>query len=141
MVSQLEWTGDILVNATVRAVFGEAIFKFKPDIVADFFRWDETAWKMHANCPKFAARGMYAAKDRALSALADYMRLPASQRSDALCMIGQTEQRLVDAGVMEPSQRASFFLAIHRVINGNAYRHTLSGAYPTSYTTWTFWPS
>lgn len=122
-ISLLRWCGYIMVEATIRSFFGNAIFSIYPEVVSEFLDWDREAWKMHVSYPKFAARSMYRAKERAHSALNEYLNLPPQQRADALWLIKRLEERMDGLGVKAKDQHSSLLLAIHRVTSGNAYRH------------------
>lgn len=104
-----------MVEATIRAFFGNAIFSVFPNIVSDFFEWDTEAWKMHVGYPRFAARSMYNAKDRAFSALNEYLSLPLEERSDSVWLFRRFEERMNGLGVEAKDQQSALFLAMHRV--------------------------
>lgn len=104
-----------MVEATIRSFFGDAIFSVFPSIVSDFFEWDREAWKMHVGYPRFAASSMYAAKDRAYSALTEYLGLPAQERSDSLWLIRRFEDRMKGLGIDAKDQHSALLLAMHRV--------------------------
>lgn len=104
-----------MVEATIRSFFGDAIFSVFPNIVSDFFDWDNEAWKMHVGYPRFAAKSMYDAKDRAHSALTEYLDLPTDQRADSLWLIRRFEERMKGLNIDAKDQHSALLLAMHRV--------------------------
>lgn len=121
-VSLWKWCGEVLVHAATKTFFGEAIYRVAPDVVSDFFTFDDEAWKMHYKYPKFAARDMYSAKERGEKAFTDYLSLPKEEREDAAWIVKQIEQGMGDVGISEPTQCGAMLFSLHRLINTNAYR-------------------
>lgn len=114
-VSLWKWCGNVLVDSATRAFSGNAIYRVAPNIVDDFFLFDDEAWKLPYRYPKFAARTMYDAKARCEAAFADFLALPKQERADASWIVGALEKVYEDLGIDEPTQRGPMLFSLHRV--------------------------
>lgn len=115
VVSAWEWCRHALVDAATRAFFGEAIYRVAPNILSDFYTYDDDAWKQHYDYPRFAARDMYEAKERCELAWVEYLSLPVQQRQDASWITLRIEEGLKGLGIEEASQAAPNLLSLHRL--------------------------
>lgn len=114
-VSLWEWCGDVLVHAATQTFFGEAIYRVAPDVVPDFFTFNDEAWKMHYKYPRFAARDMYNAKEHGEKVFTDYLSLPRKERDDAAWIVKQIEQGMEDVGIIESTQCGAMLFNLHRL--------------------------
>ncbi|KAF2197034.1 cytochrome P450 [Delitschia confertaspora ATCC 74209] len=121
-VSLWKWCGQVLVDSATRAFFGDAIYRVAPDLLADFFLFDNESWKLSYKYPRFAAPDMYKAKAKGEAAFAQYLALPQEQRQDASWIVKAIEQGIMDLGVEESSQAAPMLFVLYRLINTNAYK-------------------
>lgn len=81
LVSLLSWTQGILIDAALRAFFGDALIESEPQIVDDFLAFDDDNWKLWYKWPQ--ADAMFAAKARVSAALKRYITLPRQKREGA----------------------------------------------------------
>lgn len=114
-MSAWEWCRHALVDAATRAFFGEAIYQVAPNILSDFYTYDDDAWKQHYDYPRFAARDIYEAKERCKLAWVEYLSLPVEQRQDASWITLRLEEGLRELGIEEASQAAPNLLSLHRL--------------------------
>ncbi|KAK4182023.1 cholesterol 7-alpha-monooxygenase [Podospora australis] len=121
-VSLWKWCGEVVVDSATSALFGQAIYKVAPDIVADFFPFDEVAYMMPYRLPEFAARTMYEYKRGGEVAFARYLTLPKEDRQDASCVVQRIEEGMQDLGITDPTQCGTILFTLHRLVNTNAYR-------------------
>lgn len=115
VVSLWKWCGNVLVDAATRAFFGGAIYRVAPAVLADFFPFDEEAWKLPYRYPEFAARRMYEYKRKGEAAFAAYLALPRAERRDASWIVDRIEQGMRGMGVTEPTQCGAMLFALHRL--------------------------
>lgn len=115
VVSAWKWCRHALVDAATHAFFGDAIYRVAPNILSDFYIYDDEAWKQHYNYPKFAARDMYEAKERCLQAWIKYLSLPLEERKDASWITKKVEEGLKQLGIDDASQAAPNLLSLHRL--------------------------
>lgn len=115
VVSAWQWCRHVLVDAATRAFFGAAVYRVAPDLLADFYTYDDDAWKQHYGYPRFAARDMYEAKERCGRAWAAYLSLPAEERGDASWITKKLEEGLKGLGIDDASQAAPNLLSLHRL--------------------------
>ncbi|OCL04151.1 cytochrome P450, partial [Glonium stellatum] len=122
VVSLFKWCGEVLVDSATRAFFGDALYQVAPDLLKDFFTFDNESWKLNYKYPHFAAKDMYAAKANGEAAFVKYLALPKEQRQDASWIVQAIEQGMKDISIDEESQRAPMLFVFYRLINTNAYK-------------------
>jgi hypothetical protein len=115
VVSLFKWCGEVLVDSATRAFFGGSIYQIAPDLLTDFFTFDNESWKLSYKYPHFAAKEMYTAKAKGEAAFAKYLALPKEQRQDASWIVQSIEQGMRDLGVHEESQLAPMLFAFYRL--------------------------
>lgn len=98
-VSLLSWCREVLLDAATRSFFGERLTQIDPDMYKSFYTFDELSWKLHFGYPKFLARRMYAAKDKILDAIDQYLRLPKSERKGECWLIDRLETEMRNLGI------------------------------------------
>lgn len=114
-VSLWKWCYTVLVDSATRAMFGEAIFEAYPDVLENFYAFDEEGWKLPYKLPKFAAKELYRTLARSKAAFADFLALPEEQRRDSAWIVKQMEQSMHELGVTDPAQCGVMLLSLHRL--------------------------
>ncbi|KAF2827304.1 cytochrome P450 [Ophiobolus disseminans] len=99
-ISLWEWCGHVLVDSATRAFFGGAIYRISPDLLKDFFVFDEQSWKLPYKYPYWAARDM----------------------GDASWIVKELERGMEDLGIEEEGQKSPLMFLLYRLVNTNAYR-------------------
>ncbi|KAJ4421164.1 hypothetical protein N0V82_003929 [Gnomoniopsis sp. IMI 355080] len=122
MVSLWKWCYVVLVDSATRSMFGEAIFNVYPDVLENFYSFDEEGWKLPYKLPEFAAKKLYRTLARSKTAFGDFLALPKEQRQDSSWIVKQMEDGLIDLGVEDPAQCGVMLLSLHRLTNSNAHR-------------------
>lgn len=121
-ISLWEWCGHVLVDSATRAFFGDALYKTTPDLLKDFFVFDEESWKLPYQYPHWAAREMYDSKAKGEAAFEKYLALPKDQREDASWIVKELESGMESLGIEEPDQKSPLIFLLYRLVNTNAYR-------------------
>lgn len=95
VVSLLSLTEEILVDAAIRAFFGDAIFDLNPNLIEDAGRFDRESWKLWYKYPN--AADMAKAKARMLDTVSKWLALPEEKRPGACFLVEQfiTTERAV----------------------------------------------
>lgn len=75
-----QWCGDVLVNAATRAFFGDAMLDVSPDLLRDFFTFDDNSWMLIYRVPRFLATDLYRGLDATVDGLQRYFELPREKR-------------------------------------------------------------
>ena len=114
-LSLWEWCGHVLVDSATRAFFGDAIYKISPDLLKDFFVFDEQSWKLPYKYPHWAAPDMYDSKAKGEAAFAKYLALPKEQREDASWIVKELERGMEDLGIEEEGQKSPLLFLLYRL--------------------------
>lgn len=114
-ISVWKWCGNVLVDSATRAFFGDSLYRLAPNMLEDFFTFDEEGWKLNYKYPKFAARKMYDAKKKGEVTFAEYLALPKEERQDASWIVERMEEGMKDLGITEPEQRGPMLYALYRL--------------------------
>lgn len=114
-VSLWKWCYVVLVDSATRSMFGEAIFDIYPDVLENFYSFDEEGWKLPYKLPKFAAKKLYRTLARSQAAFGDFLALPKEQRQDSSWIVKQLEDGMIDLGVKDPAQCGVMLLSLHRL--------------------------
>ena len=121
-VSLFDWTSEVLLDAATRAFFGDSLLDIiEPDLLDSFFVFDDDSWKLNYQYPRFAAKEMFGAKDKATAAFERYFSLPRRERPGAAWIIQMLEDDMRRLG-MDNQQVASMIFMIYWVVNANAYK-------------------
>lgn len=90
---------EVLSNATLRSLFGDNIVQIAPEILPNFFLFDEDSWMFYYEFPKYTTRNMWNAKTNATKAVEKYFSLPKSQRPGASWLIETHEKDMRALGM------------------------------------------
>lgn len=99
-ISLKGWCADVLLDAATRAFYGESLLQNQPDLLQDFFDFDDNSWMLMYRYPSFLASSMYQAKDAAIDGLTQYFAMPKESRGGEAWFIRtlEAEQRQLDIG-------------------------------------------
>lgn len=92
--SLMKWTQSVLLDAGVRAFFGDKLLELDPDLPKHFLKFNEDQWKLLYKWPR--ATQMCAAKSQCIKTMQQYLALPKHERPGAAYIVE----------VMEATQRA-----------------------------------
>ena len=122
VVSLLDWTSGVLLDASTRAFFGDTLLDaVQPNLLDNFIVFDDESWKLNYQYPRIAAKAMYDAKDESVAAFESYLSLPHEKRPGATWIITTLESDMRALG-METQQISSMIFMIYWVVNANAYK-------------------
>lgn len=96
-------------------MFGEAIFEVYPDVLQNFYAFDEEGWKLPYKLPKFAAKELYRTLERSKAAFAEYLALSAERRQDSSWIVKRLEDSMHELGIVDPAQCGVMLLSLHRL--------------------------
>ena len=96
-----KWCADVLVNAATRAFFGESLLRDNPELLQDFYAFDDDSWMLTYQYPRFLARNLHSAKTNITNAFTRYYQLPLEERSRACYHVRMQEARQREAALGE----------------------------------------
>ncbi|EMT67639.1 cytochrome P450 [Fusarium oxysporum II5] len=114
----LKWTSDIIVKASTKSFFGNALFENSPGLVDDFRRFNRQTWKLLYKYPRFLSRTAYDSRDSAIDGLERYFKMPQDQRRDAAPFVIKAEDEMRRHGISDRDIAAVLF-KLYWAINGN----------------------
>lgn len=88
-VSLLRWTQEVLLDAALRAFFGDQILVLEPDLPNHFLEFDDDNWKLWYKWPN--AKKMHTAKFKVIKTLIRYLALPKEERPGAAYIVETME--------------------------------------------------
>lgn len=91
-VGLLEWCREVLLHTVTTAFFGHQLLDVEPKLLEHFMAFDEESWKLTYKYPRIVSKDMYYAKDKLVSAVEAYLRLPKDQRPDGAWLIQKLEE-------------------------------------------------
>lgn len=114
-VSLWKWCYTVLCDSATRSMFGDAIFEAYPDMLQNFYSFDEEGWKLPFKYPEFAAKTLYRTLERSKMAFADFLALPKEQRQDSSWIVKRLEDGMNEMGIKDPAQSSVMLLVLHRL--------------------------
>ncbi|KAJ4049234.1 hypothetical protein NW756_006460 [Fusarium oxysporum] len=114
----LKWTSDIIVKASTKSFFGNALFENSPGLVDDFRRFNRQTWKLLYKYPRFLSRTAYDSRDSAIDGLERYFKMSQDQRRDAAPFVIKAEDEMRKHGISDRDIAAVLF-KLYWAINGN----------------------
>lgn len=114
-VSLWKWCYTVLVDSATRSMFGGAIFEVYPDMLENFYAFDEEGYKLPFKLPEFAAKTLYRTLARSKTAFADFLALPKEQRQDSAWIVKRLEDGMNDLGIKDPTQCGVMLFVLHRL--------------------------
>ena len=101
MVSLYEWCADVLGNASIQALYGNALLELEPLLLQYFYAFDSESWKLTFQLPPLLAKRMHDAKDSARAAYVSYFRLPQEKRPGTCYYLRAVEERQRKSGMTD----------------------------------------
>lgn len=112
VVSLYRWCGEVLLDASTRAFYGNALVDTEPTIIHDFLDFDEHSWMLLYQYPSLFAKAMAVPRERGLQSFERYVSLPPEQRKDTAYFTQSLEAEQIQAG-MSSRDRAVGFQIFH----------------------------
>ncbi|KAF2759738.1 cytochrome P450 [Pseudovirgaria hyperparasitica] len=85
IVSLLELTREVLIDAVLRAFFGDSLMELNPNVIDDSMQFDKESWKLWYKVA--GARSMLQAKQRLLETTQTWLSLPEERREGACDLV------------------------------------------------------
>ncbi|KAL8713320.1 MAG: hypothetical protein Q9220_002519 [cf. Caloplaca sp. 1 TL-2023] len=98
-VSLKKWVRYSLVHSAAKAFFGSSMMKVDPQFVFYYFAFEEAAWKMLYQYPKFLAQDLYGAAEDILRTMSRFYDIPQTQRPDTVWMFKTIETEMRNLGL------------------------------------------
>jgi hypothetical protein len=114
VVSLWEWCGQVLVDAAIEAFFSKSLYEANPNMLQNFFTFDEESWKLPYRLPRFAAKKMYSSMDECVSAVSRWLEYPQEKRK-AAWIVDRMVQGLDELGVNDTRQRGAMVFVLFRL--------------------------
>ena len=124
-VSLLRLTQEVLIDAALRAFFGDTILDLEPDLIQDFLDFDEDNWKLWYKWPN--AKDMFAAKSRVSRTLQRYLALPKEKRPGASFIVETmiTTQRALGTSDEDLANVLCMVVFVYVILQSQANHHNL----------------
>ncbi|UNI23245.1 hypothetical protein JDV02_009077 [Purpureocillium takamizusanense] len=120
-VSLLGLCTDLFLRGTTTSFLGQKIWEVNPSLLDSFALWERTNWKYMFQMPEFISGDMVSARDAIIGTFAEYLAIPASERSDSIDFQKSVEAMMRDVGVDEKDMAKVFMLHFWAVL-GNIYK-------------------
>lgn len=108
-VSLYKWAREVLVNANSRAFYDESLFKLAPDLMARYYVFEASSWKLPYKLPEFMDRDMFDAKRYAEGVLERYLQQPSEKRAGEAWIISQIDRDTESLGISIKERVPAFF--------------------------------
>ena len=99
VLSLSTWTSDFVVCAGQQAYFGETLAKIDRDFTWKFIEYDELAWQVLYQYPKFLSRKMHAARDQLTASIQKYFDTPPQDRAKSAWFVTAMETEMRSLGM------------------------------------------
>lgn len=113
-VSLLGWCRTILLDAATRSFFDDRLLQINPDLLQNFFDFDDNSWQLTYKLPRFLCKEMYAAKKISVDTLLQYFQLPREERPTDAWLVQNLEAEMDNAGIGK-ADLATFVMMIYWV--------------------------
>ncbi|ERF70298.1 hypothetical protein EPUS_06339 [Endocarpon pusillum Z07020] len=117
--SLMEWTQSVLIDAGVRAFFGDKLLELEPDLPKHFLKFNNEQWKLWHKWPKTTQ--MRAAKSQCIKTMQQYLALPKHERPGAAYMVEIMETTQRALGIPEDDIAIVLFMLLWTT-NTNTYK-------------------
>lgn len=119
IVSLYKWCGEIFVDASTRAFYGDELVDSEPMMVQDFLEFDKHDWMLLYQTPSFLAKKMSAPRERVLQSFVRYLSLPPHWTEDSPARGLHNLNTEFD---MSSRDGATFLQMFHFAMNTNIYK-------------------
>ncbi|KAK8131988.1 cytochrome P450 oxidoreductase [Apiospora kogelbergensis] len=121
LVSLKGWCSTVLLEAATDAFFGDAFLKMAPNLLNDFFDFDDNSWMLMYRYPRVLARNMYQSKQNAIDYLTAYLDLSLEDRPGAAWFVTTMEEEQRALGI-QSRDIATLLMMVYWVVNSNTYK-------------------
>lgn len=111
-ISLFKFCEQFFVEAITKTMFGNLIYDLEPDLTEHLLNFNDDVWMLIFHYPRFAAKRLYHAQQKIITALESYMRYPKESRFGESWLIESVISQQVVAGVDEQN-RAKMLLMIY----------------------------
>ncbi|KAF2014264.1 cytochrome P450 [Aaosphaeria arxii CBS 175.79] len=118
-VSLLRLMQDVLMDAALRAFFGDKMMELEPNLIRDFIDFDEDNWKLWYKWPD--AKEMFAAKSKLSKSVQRWLNTPEEERPGAAFIV-ETFEKTQRAMGTPIEDLANILVLIIFVANTNTYK-------------------
>ena len=94
-----DWCANVLGNAAMQSLFGDALLKLEPRALEYFYAFDSESWKLTFQLPPMLASNMHAAKDKSRDAYIGYVKTPMEDRPGICHYLRSIEAKQREAGM------------------------------------------
>lgn len=101
VVSLYEWCAEVLGNATIQALFGNALLDLEPRLLEYSYTFDSESWKLTFQLPPLLAKRMHDAKDQSRAAYISYFKTPPEKRPGTCYYLRGVEKKQRQAGMTD----------------------------------------
>ena len=99
VVSLYKWCGEVMVDTSTRALYGDALLDTEPTLIHDFLRFDEHVWMLLLQYPSVLAKKMLVPKAKVLDSFERYVLLPSERKQDAAYYTQTLQAEQMKAGM------------------------------------------
>ncbi|KAL8869238.1 MAG: hypothetical protein Q9174_004421, partial [Haloplaca sp. 1 TL-2023] len=100
-ISLSRFCADIIVNASLKAWFGDSLSKIDPNLAQTFVNFDTRSWQLFFRLPRFLSRKMHSARDQLTETFTSYFACPAESKADAAWITHVLEHEMRSLGFNE----------------------------------------
>lgn len=111
-MSLKDFTGEILVDAITRTLFGDRVYECEPNLVRHLLDFNDDAWMLVFKYPQSAASKLNVARDNILKGSVAYVQSPAEVHSGQAWLIESVLKRQKNLGIGD-QDRAAVLLMIY----------------------------
>ena len=79
-ISLMKWCQQVVIEAGVKALYGERLLDIEPDLLQTYIEFDEYSWMIFYKYPPRFAKPMSIPRERIIQAFTKYYQLPQEQR-------------------------------------------------------------
>ncbi|KAF7511886.1 hypothetical protein GJ744_003119 [Endocarpon pusillum] len=117
--SLMEWSQSVLIDAGVRALFGDKLLELDPDLPKHFLKFNDELWKLLYKWP--GATQTRAAKSQCIKTIQQYLALPKHERPGAAYVVEVMEATQRALGIPEDDIATVLFMLLWST-NTNTYK-------------------
>jgi hypothetical protein len=100
IISLSNWVRDIFMHGMTQVLFGDAMMQINPDLVDDFYTFDDRSWMVLFGIPLPWSMKMRRALNRTQHAIKTYLDLPTERRADASLVMKHLEVAMSGRGYL-----------------------------------------
>ncbi|KAI9693018.1 MAG: hypothetical protein M1822_005013 [Bathelium mastoideum] len=121
IISLSRWIRDIFMQASTQVLFGDTMMQLSPNLMEDFYTFDDRSWMVLYSIPMPWSLKMRLALKRTQHAIKIYLNLSPKRKSDASLVMKQLEEAMKGEGFLQGDAPAVLSL-IYWGFNTNAWK-------------------